>query len=302
MNVPEDDVKLVQHALVGEFFRIIGLPPEGRIRLLFGPIINRPTRRFSELIVEFDRGVAEWGITAASRDILDRFTEGSSSRLANFMPTSGGLIVVSNHPGTFDFFTVMSRLPREDIKFLISGVPVVRSLPASSEYLIYVPGDPHGRIRVIREAIRHLKNDGCLVLFPTGILDPDPEVLPGSRKALEKWSQSLDLFLRHAPDAFVQVAIVSGVLPGDAIKNPLTVLVREKWKKQRLAEFLYVARMMVQGGKFSVHPKISFAEPIQPVEFSTLQKGEARTELIIERAIAQLNKHCDRFPCVSEKD
>lgn len=300
MNVPDRDVEIVQYALIGEFFRIIGLPPEGRIRRLLEPIIKRPTRRFSELIVEFDRGVAERGITAASREILDRFTEGSSSKLANFMPGSGGLIVVSNHPGTFDFFTVMSRLPREDIKFLISGVPVVRSLPASSEYLIYVPGDPHGRIRVIREAIRHLNNNGCLVLFPTGILDPDPEVLPGARNALEKWSQSLDLFLRHAPNAYIQVAIVSGVLPGDAIKNPLTVLVREKWKKQRLAEFLYVARMMVRGGKFSVHPKISFAEPIQPGDFSTLQESEARTELIIKRATAQLTQHCDCFPCCPE--
>ena len=298
MNDLNRQIDLVQQALVGEFFRIMGFSPDGLVRKLFGRLLGSPTRRFSQMAVEFDQVVADRGISEASRIFLNRLVEGFSFKTSVLIPEKGGLIVVSNHPGTFDLFCVLSCIPRNDIKFIISGVPVVRSLPAASEYLIYVPGDAHGRIQVVRSAIRHLNNDGCLVLFPSGILDPDPEIMPGASGALDRWSRSLDMFLRQAPQACIQVAIVSGVLPENTLKNPLTILVKEEWKKQRLAEFLYIAKMMVRGGKYSVRPKISFAKTLYPSDFGGNELADTPTASIIQHARDQLMVHCDSYPCV----
>ncbi len=51
-----------------------------------------------------------------------------------------------------------------------------------------------------RSGIRHLQNGGALLLFGTGLIDPDPAVYPGAEKEIENWSPSIDLFLRHVPE------------------------------------------------------------------------------------------------------
>lgn len=289
-------VDQIQRDITGEFFRIVGLAPDGIFRKLVGPILYRPTRHFAELAAQYDQLVLEMGITAASLQYLERFTLGWKESGASLVPRQGSLVLVSNHPGTFDLFTVLANLPRKDIKVIISGVPVVRSLPEVAKHLIYVPSDPHGRIPVIRSAIRHLKQGGCLVLFPTGILDPDPQIMPGAEAALGKWSRSLEIFFRHVADVHLQIAIVSGVLEPGALKNPLTMLVRERWKKQRLAEFLLVAGKMLSGEIFEVEPKISFTPPKTITEIEPESASSPLMEAVITLARDQLTCHLEQFP------
>ncbi|MEA3439910.1 MAG: hypothetical protein U9R58_06475 [Chloroflexota bacterium] len=290
----------LQHDITGEFLRIAGLSPDGVLRKIFGPLLNKPTRRFAELAADFDYEISQTCISEASRIYLDRYANGFQASGEEGVPSTGSLIVVSNHPGTFDLFTVLSNIPRDDIQFIISGVPVVRSLPAASKYLIYVPSDAHGRIKVIRTAIRHLNQGGCLVLFPSGILDPDPEFMPGAELALSNWSRSLDLFLRRAPDARIQIAIVSGVIPPSALNHPLAKLAKERWKKQRLAEFLYVSGHMVRGDTFDLEPNVSFAKPMSIHDLGGIYGEKRVLEGVIDLARVQLTTHQNLYSCYTE--
>lgn len=299
MGEKRADYRVLQDTLTGEFFRIAGFNPDGFIRMVFEPIIKKPTSRFSKLAIEFENEVEQQGLPETTKIFLERFANGSSSNGEEYIPSEGPLIIVSNHPGTFDFFSIVSRIPRDDIRLIISGVPFVRSLPAVSSYLIYTTSDPYGRMNVVRQAIHHVKSGGCLILFPTGILDPDPEIMDGAYPALNKWSRSIELILRRIPEAKIQVAIVSGVIPQSAIQHPITWLSREKWKKQRLAEFMLVAKHLVRDLRFDVHPKVSFSQALS-IDQINLEIDLSVTEGLIKKAYHQMRHHLEIYPSVKQ--
>ena len=122
------------------------------------------------------------------------------------------------------------------------------------------------------------------MLFPTGILDPDPAVLPGADEALGQWSRSVEIFLRAVPETRVLVTIVSGVLAPECLRNPLTKLRRTFWHQQRIAEYIQVSQMIFSGRKLNLTPKVSFAEPLTLEELREEGGSEGITELIVERA------------------
>jgi len=293
------DYRVLQDNLTGEFFRVAGFNPNGLIRKVFGPVIHKPTSRFSQLAIEFENEVELHGLSETSSNYLERFASGSTSSGEEKIPGSGPLIIASNHPGTFDLFTIASRVPRDDIKLIISGVPFVRGLPVISSYLIYTTSDPYGRMNVVREAIRHVKSGGCLILYPTGILDPDPEVMDGAYPALDKWSRSIELILRRNPDAQIQVAIVSGVISRSGMRHPATWLATEKWKKQRIAEFILVAKQIMSETRFDVYPKVSFSAPMR-VDQIVDDQTVTITEGLINKAYIQMDKHLLIYPSVEQ--
>jgi 1-acyl-sn-glycerol-3-phosphate acyltransferase len=186
---------------------------------------------------------------------------------------------------------IFSALPRDDLKLIISGVPVVRALPGASKYLIYTPYDIRQRTAVVREAIRHLKDGGLLIIFPTGKIDPDPAFLPGAVQSLDGWSKSLEIFLRRAPGTGVIPTIVSGVLDPSTLRNPLTKLRREFWMQQRVAVYIQVAQMLTFHKKFELTPRVTFGNPVY-CEVSD-QAGYSDDTMALIRASAKelLGKH-----------
>ena len=290
------EYRQLQQTITGEFFRIAGFDPDGVVRKIFGPLLWIPTSRFARLAVDFDYETAKNGINQASGRYLEKYTQGTEASGVENIPKEGPLIITSNHPGTFDAFTILSNTPRQDIKFIISGVPFLRSLPNAAKYFIYTTSDPHGRMNVVRESTRHVQGGGSLLIYPTGILDPDPEILPGAYEALNKWSRSIELVLRRAPEAMVQVSIVSGVLPRSALRNPLLRIVQEDWKKQRLAEFLLVAQHLLGDKHFDLVPKVSFGVPQTVDQLSSDETFTSLTEAIVDQARKQLSAHTNIYP------
>jgi hypothetical protein len=281
----------LQRTITDEAFKAAGLPADGWARWLFGPLLKPPTRRFARLASEFDHTVNRIGLSAAAGDFLSRFVEGVVVCGAENIPVDGPLLIASNHPGTLDGFVILSNLPRADVKLVISGVPFVRAFPSLEEHLIYTTGDPHERIGVVRSGIRCLRGGGALMLFPTGILDPDPAILSGAEEALGKWSRSLEIFLRSVPETKILVTIVSGVLAPECLRNPLTKMRRTFWQQQRIAEYIQVSQMVFSERKYDLSPKVSFAAPVT-VEALRLEDGsEGITKAIIDMARGLLANH-----------
>ncbi len=112
------------------------------------------------------------------------------------IPTSGPVVVASNHPGAYDSFAIISRIPRPDVKIIISDIPFFKYMPNARERVLYATSEPSSRMNALRASLRHLEQGGCLVIFATGLIDPDPEVWGEAEASqhLEHWSPSLEMF------------------------------------------------------------------------------------------------------------
>jgi hypothetical protein len=136
-------------------------------------------------------------------------------------------------------------------------------MPHIREHAIFAPegNDMMGRMRVIRESIRHLKNGGSLLIFPLGGIEADPEFMPDPDAEFHHWSRSLEIFMQRVPGLQVLVTIASGVISPMAMRHPVTWLRKERPDKQRLAFIYQLARQILSGRQiFDLRPRITFGE------------------------------------------
>ena len=204
-------VALRQH-IVDEVVWAMGFKADSWQRKVLGPLFWWPANRFAQVLTGFEGDIAEAGISAAAEELFRPFVKGTDIRGAETIPRTGPLLIVSNHPGAYDIACILTGANRDDIKMIVSTVPLARHLPDLNSHLIPITREAHKGMRGVRQAIRHLRSGGALQIFPTGVVDPDPDVLPGAYEALENWSPSIELMLKKAPDAQLLVTIVSGVL------------------------------------------------------------------------------------------
>ncbi|MGQ9599473.1 MAG: 1-acyl-sn-glycerol-3-phosphate acyltransferase [Anaerolineae bacterium] len=260
-------------------------------RWLLGSIFRPAAERFSQLAASFDQYVASLGLNQAARWVLPVFSRDVRVHGTEHVPAEGPLLLTSNHPGTCDSLVIAANVLRPDLKIVATGVPFIRSLPSTAQYLIYCTLDPHERMNVVRSAIRHLRDGGALLIFPSGTLDPDPAISSGADRALETWSPSLEVILRKVPHAQVLVTIVSGVLASSWARNPLVRLRRTERDQRRTAEFLQVIQQMLFPRSLLVHPALSFAPPVTVAELSNNQTAPGVLVPLVERAKTFLASH-----------
>jgi len=295
LNDTETLEKTIQKSITDEAFRAMGFPYGSPVRKVFGPLMYPAAHRFARLAAEVDNDLEQHGIAETARKYLPDYMNGVIINGAEHIPLKGAAIIASNHPGTLDAPLIFSALPRDDLKVIVSGVPVVRALPGASKYLIYTPYDIQQRTAVVRGAIRHLNDGGLLMIFPTGKIDPDPAFLPGSSQALESWSKSLEIFLRRAPGTKVVPTIVSGVLDPAALRNPLTKLRREFWMQQRIAEYIQVAQMLMFHKKLELTPRVTFGKAINLDTSNQAGDSGELMELIFASAKEVLINHTNAY-------
>ena len=291
MNDISAQVNQLRQTITDEIYRVAGFSKEGISRRMFGLAVWPPTQRVARLAAEFDHDVSSLGYREASRRLLQKFVDEVHVRGRENVPNQGPLVIASNHPGTYDGFAIASSIPRDDMKVVVQGFPFANKLPGSSQHLILTPQDAGGRIGVVRSMIRHLQVGGSVLIFPSGELDPDPDVLPGASDALEKWSPSLELILKRVPQTQVLVTIVSGVLAQSCVENPFTRFFDDFWMRMRVAEMIQVVQQTFIWRDFNLNPKITFGDPVSVCDL--LQRKDASGFMIeiIERAKQLLDDH-----------
>jgi len=271
----------------------LGLPRTGVLQALLRPVVWPPAQRFSRLAAEFDRRTALFGFTAAMRWAVPLCVQDVRAEGAERIPATGPLVVVSNHPGSYDGLLIGSLLDRDDLKVVVTDVPFLRSLYGIAPHLIYTPKDPHTRMATARESVRHLRAGGALMIFPSGLVDPDPEVLPGAEKELDSWSKSLDLVMRRVPETKIIITIASGVLSPICLHNPLTRLRKKEWEQRKLAEFLQVIQQLVLKRKFGLSPRLTFDVALNGSELLRQSSSSDLHQAILWRAHQVLQAHME---------
>jgi hypothetical protein len=242
------------------------------------------------LFSKADRIIAEEGMAAAARWVLLNLVKDFRARGAENIPQDGPLVIASNHPGTVDSLAIGASAGREDLKIIASDVPFLKSLTHIGEHLIFLPRqDLPARMLAMRNALRHLKEGGAVLLFARGGIDPDPAFMPPAEAEgeLMKWSRSLEVFLNKVPQARVVTSIVSNVIDPKYMHHPLTWLKRARPDRQRLAMMIQVIQQML-GKKLDLVPRISFGEAI---DWRVNHDGERPLQVVVETARGLLKSH-----------
>ncbi len=262
--------------IIDEIVAAFGFAKSGPARRLLGPLFWLPANLFAHLMANVDHIAAQNGLANAAEKLLARFVDDVKIVGSEYLPKHGPLLIASNHPGAYDILVILSNLTRDDIKIVVSDVPLIQSLPALDRYMIYTPAGIGPRMSALRRIIRHLQNGGVLLIFPSGKVDPDPQISGDGEERLELWSSSLEIVLQKVPDTKLSVSIVSGVIAPRSLRNPLIKIIGEPWRQQKLAEILQVIQQLLFSRKFDLKTKITFGLPSTGKE---LQSRYSRLEL-----------------------
>ncbi len=244
-----------------------------------------PVRRLVYQLATYDEIVGQSGLGAGGDWALERMARRVEVEGQGRVPRDGPLLLVSNHPGLADAVALFAATPRADLRVIAAKWALLDTLPNTSRYLLTEAEGSSGRFGLVRAAAWHLRRGGALLNFPGGRMEPDPAVLPGASEALGRWSASVDLFARLAPDLVVVPAVVSGVLSPLALRNPLTYLRRREDDRRWLASNL---QMLVPALR-NVTTKVTFGAPIRTAdtEDAVSQKVLAEVRYLIERCEAR---------------
>jgi 1-acyl-sn-glycerol-3-phosphate acyltransferase len=289
--VTTPEINALRRTLTDEIVHALGLSKTGFWRKALAPLLWFPSDRVARFGADFEEHVVRHGFRAAAAWAVEPFVQKILVSGQEHIPREGPLLIASNHPGSIDGLAIAAKLPRDDFRAIVSSIPFIQSLPGASRHMIFTSLDPHARMRALREAIRHLEKNGTLLLFPSGVLDPDPALLPGAQDALERWSDSISLILRRVPETQVVVTIVSGVLESRFWNNPLTHLAREFWKRQRLAEFIQTIQQILRPGRFQLVPRLTFDQPLHAQELLLSTERRIATQALVQRAQAMIETH-----------
>jgi hypothetical protein len=237
----------------------------------------------------FDQYVVDYGFREAALRILPIFAQAFEARNVENIPHEGPLLITSNHPGTCDSIVIAATIPRPDLKIVATGIPFVQGLRNAASHLIYTTLDTHERMMVVRAAIRHLKEGGALLIFPSGRIDQDPALSKSAADDLRKWSPSVEVILRHVPQTQVLLTVVSDVLSARWRWNPLVRLMGDDHKQRSVAEFLQVIQQMLFPNSVPVRPRLTYSNPLTPEELTGT--GQDLMEGMIEQARCLMEDH-----------
>lgn len=291
----DQSIQALSESLVGEVFNALGLAQDGQARRAFGRLLKRATDRLSEIGLTFDRLCATQGFGAAAEWALGNWCRAVQARGADRVPTDVPLLVVSNHPGTYDALVIGSRLGRDDLCILASDIGFLKQLPHAREHFAFLDSNPQSRACAMRHGIRHLQRGGAVLLYGTGRIDPDPALSTEAAAHIERWSHSIDLFLRLVPRATVVLSVVSHAVSAGWARSPITLLRRDAMDRRRLAEFGQVLQQLFFPGSLYLSPRLTLGGPIERDSLEPQAGDGSLLPSLIDREKQLLTEHLAAF-------
>ena len=222
---------------------------------------------------------------------LQNFATSVTARGKQDFPAEGPLLVVSNHPGTYDSLIISSQLQRDDLRIISGDIPFLKSLPHAHEHFLCISDDQIVRMVATRRAIRHLKDGGAVLIYGFGHIEPDPAVYDDALPCIDHWSASINLFLKYVPQARLLLSIVSHVVSPKWRNSLLYRLRPDPLDRRRLVEFGQVISQLLFPHRLLLSPFISFGQPVGVEELRGESGAGKFMPDIIRRAKALLTEH-----------
>jgi hypothetical protein len=283
----EEHAALLKDGIMDEILYAFSGKRKSWLGALLAPLVRIPAGRFGRVAAEFYARVNDLGIRQAARTTLQKLNHAMTARGTEKIPDHGPLLLVSNHPGGLDSLGILSCIPRNDLKALVTDVKFMHLLDYYQRYLLFVDFKATGGMLALREAIQHLQSGGALLLFAHGEVEPEPECFPGAGDEIDRWSPSIEIMLRKVPGTLLQIVSVSGAVQARYLHSPVTLLRRQPARRQKLAEFLQVINSLLFPHSSSTRLHLTVGEVI---ETRSLGAGRWMPE-VIRHGKQQLNDH-----------
>jgi 1-acyl-sn-glycerol-3-phosphate acyltransferase len=183
------------------------------IRILGYMILFIPAFLLSRKGLRYDRLIRDRGLPVGSQWAILMTYMGINLFHRPF-PESGPLLIVCNHPGLGDAHSVMSMLDRRDARLIVNDSPIYRSLVRFRRYLLVMPDDKRATVGVIRSILEALKKGQAVVLFPAGVVEPEPAFCAPNEDFLRDWSPLVGFLCRQAAKQSFEFSVVPVVVSG----------------------------------------------------------------------------------------
>jgi len=281
----------LSRSLVVELAGSIGLRDSPLANRVVWPLFRPVTNRLARVGLTFDQNVIQFGFSRAMGITLEDFVTSVTARGTQESPSTGSLLVVSNHPGTYDSLIISSQLKRDDLCIISGDIPFLRSLPQASQHFFCISEDQNMRVVATRKAIRHLKGGGAVLLYGFGHIDPDPSIYDDAPAYIDEWSPSINLFLETVPEARLQLTVVSHVVSPKWRNSLLYHLRSTPLDRRRLVEFGQVISQLLFPRRLMLAPMISFAPPATRDELLRETSTGQVLPSVIRQAKSLLGEH-----------
>jgi hypothetical protein len=291
-----EPVLAIRERIIDEIFFALGMQRQGSMRRVLGRLFYAPANHLARIAAILEDEAPRSGLSGASQRALPELSVTPSICGKARVPREGPLLVVSNHPGTYDPVVVTASIPRRDLKLVASDVGFTHALVNCSRDFIFVSTDPSERMAALRACIRYLSSGGAVLIFPSGEVEPDPALLPEeAAETFQNWSASIEIMLRKVPDAWLQLVMISGMLLPAFMRSPLTRIRRRPYHRQKMAELLQIIQQMIFPKSIAYSPLVTFAQPICARQ---LPEREIMPE-VVQRARNLLFEHVAQIEPVS---
>ncbi len=242
-------------------------------------IFRRPARIFAHQMLTFDRMVATHGLGEASIALMKKYA--NSVRVLGGKMYRRPIYSAGQSPGMIDTLALFAALQRHDLRIIAVHNPFLSSLPNITQRLDYVTEVPGTGFSLIRNIKTHLKSGGAVLTFPSGRIEPDPNVYPGADKALQDWTDSAGVFVRIAPETAVIPVLVRGVIWVRTARHPLTRLMGSQIEKEKLAAALQLlAHVVLKTRPLDV--TVQFGNPITVERLGTKDRNTIHKAVLSE--------------------
>ena len=245
-------------------------------------IFIKPAHKFAQQVVDFDNNVGQSNLAEASRRMMRKhYVKDVRAHGCENIPTSGPVLFLSNHPGMADTISLFAAINRPDLKIIALHRLFLESLENTTKQLFFIDDDPTKRMNAIRQVSNHLRDNGSVLTFPAGEIEPDPDVYAGALDSLSTWTDSAGVFIRFARDTQIVPVLVSGVIWEQTAQHWIPRLKRTRLEREKLAAALQLLAMIVRDARpTTVH--VRFAKPITLNEIGSTDSPSIH-KVVLER-------------------
>jgi 1-acyl-sn-glycerol-3-phosphate acyltransferase len=190
-------------------------------RALLQTVLSAQVNRFATNMAAFNADLVTDGLAPAAQQLCARYGGRVIAEGLERVPTSGPLLLVSNHPGMFDTLAIFATLHRPDLRVVARPQPLLGLLHALSPHLLMLPDEGAGRTGGLRQVLQALRANQALLLYPAGHLEPEPLLVgrhgladPAALEPLVSWSNGIGTLVKLAARQGIPLQVVPVALSG----------------------------------------------------------------------------------------
>jgi putative hemolysin len=221
--------------IMDEILLYLCLQQHNMLRKLISLIGITPSTWLAEILACYEKRIVESSFLQASREALVLFSDGIKVNGKERIPEQGALLIIANHPGLVDALGALVIAGRENVKIVAGKRDFLRILPNLRRHFLELDTDVNLRASATREIIRLLNQGETVLIFPRGLLEPDPGLRPGTLESLQEWSRSIGIFLAKSPKAHLVPMLISQILTEKAWNSWLALRFKSPKRRHQMA-------------------------------------------------------------------